>query len=92
LVLPGGSVNQKKGETAQGRHPVFSFLRGRLSAKDQKDLRLGRDTGSSTVENEATKHDDAEVPIFLWNDRLARPWRSLEGPNDTVDTERDMTL
>jgi hypothetical protein len=55
-------------------------------------LCLGRDTVSSAVENEATKHDDAEVPIFLWNDRLTLPWRSLEGPNDTVDMERDMTL
>jgi hypothetical protein len=29
---------------------------------------------------EATKHDDAEVPIWLWNSRLkTREWNFLEG-------------
>jgi hypothetical protein len=48
---------------------VPPILSSGVSAKKQK--------GSSAVENEATKNDDTEVPIYLWNDRLTRPWRSL---------------
>jgi hypothetical protein len=90
-VLPGGEVLIKRRATLL-KGDVPPIISSGVSAKEQKGLRLGRDTGSSAVENEATKHDDAEVPIYLWNDRLTRPWRSLEGPNDTVDVERDKTL
>jgi hypothetical protein len=44
------------------------------------------------IENKATKHDDADVPIYLWNDRLTRPWRSLAGSEDIIDEELNEKL
>jgi hypothetical protein len=38
------------------------------------------------------KHDDVEVPIHLWNDRLTLPWRSLEGSDDIIDEELNVKL
>jgi hypothetical protein len=68
---PGGVLIKRRVKLFKGDVP--SILSSGVSAKEQKDLRLGRDTGNSAVENEATKHDDAEVPIYLWNDRMTRP-------------------
>jgi hypothetical protein len=93
LPLPrGGEEVLIKIRVTLLKSDIPPILSSGVLAKEQKDLRIGRDTGSSAVENEATKHDDADVPIYLLNDRLTRPWSSLEGPNDTVDVERDKTL
>jgi hypothetical protein len=91
-VLPGGEEVLIKRRVKLLKGDVPPILSSGVSAKEQNDLRLGRDTGSSAVVNEATTHYDAEVPIYLWNDRLTRPWRILERPNDKVDVERDKTL
>jgi hypothetical protein len=83
-VLPGGGVFIKiRVKLLKGDVPPI--LSSGVSEKEQKDLRIGCNTGNYEVENEATKHDDAEVPTYLWNERLTHLWRSLEGPNDTVD-------
>jgi hypothetical protein len=90
-VLPGGGgLIKRKVKLLKGDVPPI--LSSGVLYKEQKYLRLGCDTGNSEVENEATKHDDAEVPTYLWNDRPTRPWCSLEGPNDTVDVEGDKKL
>jgi hypothetical protein len=91
-VLPGGDEVLFKRRAKLRKGDVPPILSLGVSAKEQKYLRIGRDTGNSEVENEATKRDEAEVPLYLWNERLTRPWRSLKGPNDTVDVERDKTL
>jgi hypothetical protein len=91
-VLPGGEEVLIKRRVKLLKGDVPPILSLGVSEKEQKNLRLGCDTGNYEVENKATKHDDAEVATYLWNDPLKRPWRSLEGPNDNVDVERDKTL
>jgi hypothetical protein len=60
-----------------------------VSEKEQKGICIGHDTGVSGIKNEATKHDDAEVPTYLWNDRLTCPWRILDDPDVTINVERN---
>jgi hypothetical protein len=61
---------------------VSSILSSGASEKEQHDLCIGRDSEVSDVKNE---DDDAEVPTYLWNDRMTRSWRSLEDPDDTIN-------
>jgi hypothetical protein len=63
-----------------------------VSQTEQSDLCLGRSAEVVGITNEATKHDDAGVPIHLWNDRLTRPWRSLAGSDDIIDEELNVKL
>jgi hypothetical protein len=58
-----------------------------VSQADISDLCIVRSAEVVGIENEATKHDDADVPIYLWNDRLTRPWCILEGSEDIIDEE-----
>jgi hypothetical protein len=88
LVLSGGVgvLIHRTMQIIKGDMPsILSFW---VSEKENQDLHLGRDSGVSGAENEATKHDDAEVQTYLWNDRLVRSWRSLESPDDTINEER----
>jgi hypothetical protein len=71
---------------------VPSILSSRVSQAEISDLCLGRSAEVVGIENEATKHDDAYIPIYLWNDRLTRPWRSLAGLEDITDEELNEKL
>jgi hypothetical protein len=62
-----------------------SILSSRVSHTDQSDLCIGRSAEVFGIEHDSNKHDDAEAPIHLWNDRLTRPWRSLAGSDDIID-------
>jgi hypothetical protein len=70
----------------------LAILSSRVSQTDQSDLCLGRSAEVVGIENEATKHDDAEVPIHLWNDRLTRQWRSLAVSDYIIDEELNVKL
>jgi hypothetical protein len=71
---------------------VPSILSSRVAQAEISDLCLGRSAEVVGIKNEATKHDDADVPIYLWNDRLTRPWRSLAGSEDIIDEELNEKL
>jgi hypothetical protein len=71
---------------------VPAIMSSRVSQAEQADLCLGRSAEVVVIENEATKHDDADVPICLWNDRLTRPWRSLAGSEDIIDEDLNVKL
>jgi hypothetical protein len=71
---------------------VLYILSSGVSQTEQSDLCLGRSAEVVGIKNETTKHDDAEVPIHLWNDRRTRPWRSLAGPDDIIDEELTVKL
>jgi hypothetical protein len=64
---------------------VPAILSSRVSHKEQHNLCLGRDAGVVGIDNEDTKHDYDEVPIYLWNDRLMHPWLSFEWPDDIIN-------
>jgi hypothetical protein len=44
---------------------VSAILSSRVLKTEQSYLHLGRSADVVCIENEATKHDDAEVPIHL---------------------------
>jgi hypothetical protein len=69
---------------------VPDILYSRVSQNEQSDLCLGRSAGVVDIENEATKYDDAEVPIHVWNDQLMRPWFNLAGSDDIIDEEMNV--
>jgi hypothetical protein len=92
-ILPGGVevLIDRKVQMLKVNVPVV-ILSSRVSHTEQSDLFLGRYAEVVGIKNEATKHDDAEVPIHLWNDLLTRLWRSLEGSDDSIDEELNVKL
>jgi hypothetical protein len=92
-VLRGGGVevlSDIKVQRPKGNEPAI--LSSRVSQTEQSDLCLGRYAEAVGIKNEATKHDDADVPIYLWNDCLTRPWRSLAGSDEIIDEELNVKL
>jgi hypothetical protein len=91
-VSPGGDdvLINRNVQMIKGDMPAILCLR--VSQMEQPDLCLGRDAGVVGIENEATKNDDAEVPIHLWNDWQTRPWRSLAVPDDIIDEDLNKKL
>jgi hypothetical protein len=82
---------ERKVKILKGNVP--SILSSRVSQAEISDLCLGRSAEVVGIENEATKkHDDTDVPIYLRNDRLTRPWRSLAGSEDIIDEELNEKL
>jgi hypothetical protein len=72
----GGALPSRKESERPGEVP--EFLSSRVLPTES--LKLGKDGGAKASQEEATKDDDAEVPVQLWNSRLTKLWDGDASP------------